>query len=605
LDPNKLSLEYSRKAKRANDLADGLKLVIARLSDSAVKQHQKLVTDTIAAADAVLVASKAIADDSTLNGVGSSTWRSLYEAAKAYAIREAYPNEEYADTFTKRCVLCQQPLAPDATERMRKFQRFVQDKASQRLDQLGKDVTKALASLRELKLDLLPSASEIEAELSDEAPDLRSAVTKVLADAATTREAITTALERRTWPEGINALTDQETIQLLTNRSKQLEARAEAVTKEKPTAEQQQEERDLAELEHRILLGKHIESIKKYVRGLAQKSILEKCRHDVDSGVVTKKQTALLNQQITEPLHNALTTELKALGVHHIVPKFVPSGQKGKLAHTIVLEGLTASKCSLAEVLSEGEELVIAVAAFLAELSLAEKFCVVVFDDPVSSLDHKWRANVAKRLAALSGKRQVIVLTHDLVFVFSLIDSMKTLKREGECTVIAIEATAKHSGVLVPEGGEPLELLTVQKRLKRLNVRVQEARTVWNAEGEGEKYREHVQGTYTLLRKTWERAIEQVLFGNVVQRFRDSVETNRLKDVATVITDDDCTLIRNAYGKASEKEHDTPLAAKGSSPTPDELAADVEELKKFVDDIERRQELKRKAPALAAASEER
>lgn len=36
-------------------------------------------------------------------------------------------------------------------------------------------------------------------------------------------------------------------------------------------------------------------------------------------------------------------------------------------------------------------------------------------------------------------------------------------------------------------------------------------------------------GMYAKLRKTWERTIEEVLFNQVVLRFRDGVETKRLK----------------------------------------------------------------------------
>jgi wobble nucleotide-excising tRNase len=40
-----------------------------------------------------------------------------------------------------------------------------------------------------------------------------------------------------------------------------------------------------------------------------------------------------------------------------------------------------------------------------------------VFDDPISSLDHKWRDKVAKRLVEEARVRQIIVFTHDLIFL--------------------------------------------------------------------------------------------------------------------------------------------------------------------------------------------
>jgi wobble nucleotide-excising tRNase len=49
------------------------------------------------------------------------------------------------------------------------------------------------------------------------------------------------------------------------------------------------------------------------------------------------------------------------------------------------------------KVLSEGEHRCVALAAFLAELSTIDAQSAIVFDDPVSSLDHQHRDKVAQR----------------------------------------------------------------------------------------------------------------------------------------------------------------------------------------------------------------
>ena len=75
-------------------------------------------------------------------------------------------------------------------------------------------------------------------------------------------------------------------------------------------------------------------------------------------------------------------------------------------------------------VLSEGEQRAIALGSFLAELSLAGHTAAIVFDDPVSSLDHHRRQNVAKRLVQEAKARQVIVFTHDTSFLGQLRDEI-------------------------------------------------------------------------------------------------------------------------------------------------------------------------------------
>jgi hypothetical protein len=44
----------------------------------------------------------------------------------------------------------------------------------------------------------------------------------------------------------------------------------------------------------------------------------------------------------------------------------------------------------------------------------------IVFDDPVSSLDYQWRSAVARRVVEESRRRQVVVFTHDVVFLLAL-----------------------------------------------------------------------------------------------------------------------------------------------------------------------------------------
>lgn len=69
----------------------------------------------------------------------------------------------------------------------------------------------------------------------------------------------------------------------------------------------------------------------------------------------------------------------------------------------------------LSDILSEGEQKAIALAEFLTELQLDSSKSPVVFDDPVTSLDHKIKEDVAKRLVRLSQTRQIVVFTHSII----------------------------------------------------------------------------------------------------------------------------------------------------------------------------------------------
>ena len=77
---------------------------------------------------------------------------------------------------------------------------------------------------------------------------------------------------------------------------------------------------------------------------------------------------------------------------------------------------------SPSDVSSERAVAALSLAALLPELTTASSRSAIIFDDPVSSLDHTWRERIARRLVAEASKRQVIVFTHDLLFLRLLLD---------------------------------------------------------------------------------------------------------------------------------------------------------------------------------------
>ena len=112
--------------------------------------------------------------------------------------------------------------------------------------------------------------------------------------------------------------------------------------------------------------------------------------------------------------------ELDKLHFTHLEVELQPvGGARGSLFHKLILK--RAENVNLPSVLSEGEARTLSIAAFFAELSTASDQSAIMFDDPVSSLDHEWREKVAHRLAEEAKVRQVIIFTHDIVFLLALV----------------------------------------------------------------------------------------------------------------------------------------------------------------------------------------
>src|SRR5688572_391720 len=118
----------------------------------------------------------------------------------------------------------------------------------------------------------------------------------------------------------------------------------------------------------------------------------------------------------------------------------------------------------VASILSEGEKTCVALAAFLTELATGTHHSTLVFDDPVSSLDHRWRKNVATCLVEEAELRQIIVFTHDLVFVNDLQDVARG--SNVPCALFTVTRGSQGAG-LVKEG-LPRRAKSVEDRIDKL-----------------------------------------------------------------------------------------------------------------------------------------
>ncbi|MBN0203462.1 AAA family ATPase, partial [Pseudomonas aeruginosa] len=126
----------------------------------------------------------------------------------------------------------------------------------------------------------------------------------------------------------------------------------------------------------------------------------------------------LAKTYVSEALAGTMNDELNRLDLYHVRAGISSSGDAGA-----VRLGIQLQDCQLDPhlVLSEAEQRMCALAYFFAELQQSGSSSGVVFDDPVSSLDHSHRTAVARRIVQESAQRQVIVFTHDAVFFGELV----------------------------------------------------------------------------------------------------------------------------------------------------------------------------------------
>lgn len=173
-------------------------------------------------------------------------------------------------------------------------------------------------------------------------------------------------------------------------------------------------------------------------------------------------------------------------------------------------------------ILSEGEQKVIALADFIAETSITTINKGVIFDDPVTSLDEERKSMIAERLVSISENKQVIIFTHDLVFVSSLINNATDLNVENVCHWI--ESTEEEKGI-VYLGNTP----SYDKKYRN-DKPVQEFYKLAKDAGPEEREK-HIRSGFAALRTCYETFVIYEVFKNIVQRFNDRVSVMSLSSV--------------------------------------------------------------------------
>jgi hypothetical protein len=175
----------------------------------------------------------------------------------------------------------------------------------------------------------------------------------------------------------------------------------------------------------------------------------------------------------------------------------------------------------LSEILSEGEQKVIALADFLAEVELTPK-APIIFDDPVNSLDYRRMKELVDRLVELSRERQVVVFSHNIWFTTELLSRYE--KSTADCSYYDVQADGVRFGV-VSKGTHPRA--DTYKNLKgKLNGLIHSA-----GKASGETQSALIEKCYEYLRSICEVVVETELLQGVTQRYQPNVKMTVLPNI--------------------------------------------------------------------------
>jgi len=529
-----------------------------------------------AATNAAALAAKVLSGDpGLLPGTGSDPWKQMYLAARMYSegcayVGHAFPYVEQG----ARCPLCQQVLE-DGAERLRRFDAFIKDKSEQEVEARRLERERLIGAIRALDASPLMDEPGL-GEVAEVDPLAAEALKAASAKYAVVRQKVLAMFDDGRW-EGLD-LSDVDVEPAVRSLAARLQEQIDALN-EAARGEHAKMQAELRELEAREKLASRLPKALAAIEQERRRLAIERCTRAITTTGISRKATELTARFVTAELEQALNQELRNLSVANVRVVLTTGTVKGETRHKLKLD--LPAGFDLGSILSEGEQRVIAIASFLAEVGVTPGSETLVFDDPVSSLDHRWREAVARRLATEAGERQVIVFTHDLYFLNLL------LHEAGECGLVPLAqmVVQGHGGPGMVVEDLPFQGKNTKARIGELKQVCQRAGRLWR-EGNRAEYDPLVRDGYLKLRHSWERAIEEVLFNKTIERFRKSVNTLSLKGV--LIQPEDQEDADRGMTKCSNFAHDNPLAAGISVPPPDEFLADIGALEAFKDRIESR-----------------
>jgi energy-coupling factor transporter ATP-binding protein EcfA2 len=582
-EPEKRAVVLRRLSLRMKALVLELGHTHTALSDAAFGQLRDAYSTYKAAGDASRLAADELSEGGTaLRGTGSDPWRELVMSAVNFAQEGPYPAEPFPPrTGALRCVLCQQPLDGDAKARLARFISFLEQDTQKRAVRQRRVAGDLYLAIKALNTGTLPTDKHIVEEVRERSPQLAETLLIFFAALDERRMRIVTMFEAKALEE-LTALpaSPAEVLQELANT-----VDAELVELEKllKSADRQLLRRELAELDARVKLAEFLPFVKRAIGAAVHVKKLSDCAKSTGTTAITRRSGELTESAIAKGLNEALTNELKLLNISTMKLGISLRGHKGGGLQQLKLDVANPlGKTKLSQILSEGEQRAIAIAAFLAEASLAPGTSGVVFDDPVSSLDVYRRELIATRLATEAKTRQVIVFTHDLAFAWYLAEAAEMVG--APCRTDRVYSVGAEKGVAAR--GLPFEAGKLAARINSLLTLAQQAKKVLEDDRDPERYELIVRDGYRKLRDCWERLIEEALFGDAIRRFRNSVHTKLLKRAC--VEHQDFQEVWEGMSRCSNFTHDAPLEAPPALPTPSDFVADVGSIERSFDRIRKR-----------------
>lgn len=573
-------------------LAVDLDVATDALSDEALEAIRLKIAEVVAAdAAAAQVAEAQFVQE--IPGTGQETWKRLYGFARQFAAEAGIRSEDAPFETGDPCPVCQRALTEAEAARLQRFDDFVGGVAARASAAARQALQGARAALEALQIPTalaLPRSTAELAALGEEQSKISEAITAYVEGLRGRCQAVLAGIDARHLAQ-FEPMAPSPSEQL---REQVVFLVEEAKTLEMLPADDQERVARAAELRDTQRLAQNIGIVVQRSKDLKLRQQIVNCRTSLETRQISNFVTRRRRELVTPDLQRRIEEEIANLDLSHIPLRFEEETDRGRNLFDVALN--TRQSAQKSRVLSEGEQRALGIACFFAEVSRVPGCHGIVVDDPVSSLDQQRLQKVARRLVEeASAGRQIVIFTHHLVFYQEVLSAAAASNPQVPVVVNVMGKSGDRFGI-VSEDDEPWIAKKVARRIETLRERLNAIPVNVNRDADG--YRRLAKDFYTDLRESWERLVEEVLLGSVVERFSSAVKTQSLKEV--IVEDSDYHTIFAAMKRVSEfSGHD--MAAGRQLPLPDlnDMHRDLAQIDEFRVLIhQRKKELRARRAAL-------
>ncbi len=495
-----------------------------------------------------------------IKNIGSDKWNLFIKASSEFAKTQKVDYPKVNDS----CLFCMQPLGIKEIELINQYWEVLNSTLEDDIKKIQKRLDNYSIQTNKIDINLFVKDSILKNWLEENEKEIYKSWSDTLTDLEKNKSELISNLKKQNWDEIIISKiisTDD-----IANLVAKIEVNVKSLKDQDKTAEIKKLDNEINLIKDRIVLSRLLPDIKEYIEKSKWANKASKL-NNLNTRGITAKQTEMYSKYITDNYKEIFNSECKRLNANFGI-EVSQHGHRGHTKRQLKLVGFEPRR-----VLSEGEQRAISLADFLTEVQIDSSNKGLVFDDPVNSLDHERKKIIAHRLAKESGSRQVIIFTHDLLFLYYLNEEINELLLDIRCHWI--EKRGLTPGNVFLDNGPSYE--GEYKSTEKARKFYEKAKNASPEEQEG-----LLKQGFGALRTNYEYFVIFNLFNSVVKRFEERVSMERLREV--VINDE---IIQEVITKTGDVSRyiDAHLHSDGfaaNKPTPKSLLDEIENFSRLV-----------------------